>query len=78
MVLHGIEFYLMVLHCILLYCIGIELYCIGIAWYCMVLHGIALYITVSHIIVLNLTVLHCTIVGFGARAVLRMSAYKSG
>ena len=48
---HGIELYLIVLHCVLWYCIGIAWYCIGIAWYCMVLQDIALYCTVSFCIV---------------------------
>ena len=44
MILHGIELYLMVLHCILWYWIvsyGIALVLHGISLYCMVLHGIA-------------------------------------
>ena len=50
-ILHGIELYLLVLHCILWYYIGI-------AWHCMLLQDVALYCTVSHCIVLNFTVLH--------------------
>merc|ERR1712237_234760 len=48
MILHVIELYPMVLHCILWYCIGI-------AWYCEMLHCIVLNLTVLH----GIALYHC-------------------